>query len=111
MRAWLLSLLLLLVLTPARGALAHDPFESTTAVRVRAASLELDVTLTHAAAVRLAEARGGTPDDFAALGPHLYAVTVNGRPLVLRASSARPGEENELTVSALYDAPEPGTLG
>jgi hydrogenase/urease accessory protein HupE len=103
--AGLFFLLFATLLSMARSARAHDPFEVTTTGRVRAASIELEVTMTRKAASRLAAARGDASFDLAALAAELYSLSVAGKPLALRATSTRPLEADELVFHATYERP------
>lgn len=104
----------LLVLTVAtRKALAHDPFEVTTEIRVEPASVTLETTMARGTAARLAsgDATAG-PRAFstyrervAALAPSLHRLVFRGGALEARAASAELTNEGDVTVRVAYGEP------
>lgn len=114
------SVLGLLLLTVV-GARAHDPFESTTVVRLRPATLELEVTLARSTA--LSVAKDGRPGPtfepavfdtlrplFIACAPDLFVITRAGERLEPGAVRVALSIEDDVEFHVVYPRPPPGPL-
>jgi hypothetical protein len=115
------SLAVLAGLGLALGARAHDPFEITTAARVAADGLVLEVTMARSTA--LAVAAGGResptfdPAEFdrhrtqlLAAAPALFAINSAGRALVPRDAQVQLGIEQDVAFRLVYPRPANGVV-
>jgi hypothetical protein len=113
---------LLLLLALATSVFAHDPFEMTAEVRVRAARLDFTVTMTGGTAMALIkkELPAGTrpkPENFEKIQPMLAAAAGNifevlgdDVPLALLDSSATLTPENDIEFKLAYAPPAKSPL-
>src|SRR5438067_13385544 len=108
--------LLLAALTFVVPACAHDPYESFTAVALRATGLELNITMAQSTALRLidpeAAIRGLTEENFATYRPRfekeaaqIYLLTAGRAPLAPRKIVVEFTEENDVAFKIIYPRP------
>lgn len=100
-------------------ALAHDPFEITTTVRLRATTIEIEATMARSTALSVAaggaEAPTFDPADFARYRPRLlqcapglFTLTIDTAALELQRSDARLGIENDVDFHLVFARPAAG---
>jgi hydrogenase/urease accessory protein HupE len=106
----------------AASVLAHEPFEITTAARVRATGLEMQVTMTRATAHAIATEIPGdpqtfAPERFAELQPQLltaasrlYRLSTHGKELTPKSAGVILTAENDIEYQLTFPRPQPGPL-
>ncbi len=109
MRRALLFALFAALLAVTSSAWAHDPFEVTTAAKLRATQLELVVTMTRKTALELATPQHEAQHDFLPLAPELFTVSAAGEVLTVQASNVELAD-NEVAFHVTYLRPPGGPL-
>jgi hypothetical protein len=114
--------LLVILAFSAISVFAHDPFEITTAARVRAAGLEMQITMTRATAHAIAFDDQGEPQNFApqrfaefqpqllAATNRLYRLSSNGQSIVPTRSEVILTVENDIEYRLTFPRPATGPL-
>jgi hydrogenase/urease accessory protein HupE len=115
-------LLVVLSFFTAVSAFAHEPFEITTAARIRATELEMQVTMTRATAHMIAldgqrEGENFAPERFPELQPQLlaaasrlYRISEHAQELALTHAEVLLTVENDIEYRLTFPRPPPGPL-
>ena len=115
-------LLVVLSFFTAVSAFAHEPFEITTAARIRPTGLEMQVTMTRATAHMIAldgqrEGENFAPERFPELQPQLlaaasrlYRISEHAQELALTHAEVLLTVENDIEYRLTFPRPPPGPL-